>query len=153
MLAIWRQFINYLGKPQLVLSTICMKPRIEFRPRLHGLLLNPDLPPISPKSIKIANRYLLDCRNHTCPALPPIQRHQHQRENPFSVWPAVSRHSKQASSAGTEGKADAEPDVAGAVIAVAHPLGVAHAPTGGVCFHSVYFIARSSRARRLWKCC
>ena len=91
-----------------------MKPRIEFRPRLHGLLLNPDLPPISPKSIKIANRYLLDCRNHTCPALPPIQRHQHQRENPFSVWPAVSRHSKQASSAGTEGKADAEPDVAGA---------------------------------------
>ena len=92
-----------------------MKPRIEFRPRLHGLLLNPDAkacrvkvaahpnrhfqkhkasgqtvmfrfldstvacweaiggllgskgkkaPPISAKSVKIANRYLLDCRNH-----------------------------------------------------------------------------------------
>ena len=42
-----------------------------------------------------------------------------------------------------------EPDVAGAVIAVAHPLGVAHAPTSGVCFHSVYLIARSSRAQTL----
>jgi len=41
-----------------------MKPRIEFRHRLYGLLLNPDLPPISAKSVKIANRYLLDYRNH-----------------------------------------------------------------------------------------
>ena len=90
-----------------------MKPRIEFSPRLHGLLLNPDakacrvkvaanpnrpfqkhkaggqtvwsafsIPewragrplvvysvakqkaPISAKSVKIANRYLLDYRNH-----------------------------------------------------------------------------------------
>ena len=91
-----------------------MKPRIEFRPRLHGLLLNPDAKacrvkvaahpnrhfqkhkasgqtvlfrfldstvacweaiggllgtqrqkaPISAKSVKIANRYLLDYRNH-----------------------------------------------------------------------------------------